>query len=255
MHILNLIGNRYGKLTVESKAPNNSKSCKWICRCDCGNTRKVTSTHLRKGIRTCCVRCDAENFIGQKIGTLTVLKMAPDKIGRDGQRIIVWECLCNCGKIVLRQSHFLRRGNCCCPTCRHKIDKNKFSNDYKEIPGVYLYTTKRNAMLRKLDFNVSMEYVWKLFIQQKCKCALSGIPLIFAKTKKEHIHGGTTASLDRINSKLGYIEGNAQWVYKWINVMKSDFTNEEFIDYCTKVVNYQKEQNENNISDGQMPRR
>lgn len=46
-------------------------------------------------------------------------------------------------------------------------------------------------------------------------------------------HG--TASLDRIDSSKGYIEGNVQWVHKYVNVMKWDFSMEEFLDICRKI--------------------
>ena len=50
-----------------------------------------------------------------------------------------------------------------------------------------------------------------------------------------------TASIDRIDSKSGYIEGNIQWVHKFINSMKLDHTQEEFIKLCKAVVNHNQE--------------
>lgn len=47
-------------------------------------------------------------------------------------------------------------------------------------------------------------------------------------------------SIDRINSDIGYEEGNIQWVDKRINMMKGSLSNEEFIELCTKVANYNK---------------
>jgi len=45
-----------------------------------------------------------------------------------------------------------------------------------------------------------------------------------------------TASLDRIDSSKGYIEGNVQWVHRKINMMKQSYTQEEFIELCQAVV-------------------
>lgn len=45
-----------------------------------------------------------------------------------------------------------------------------------------------------------------------------------------------TASLDRINSSIGYTIDNVQWVHKKINMMKMDLSQEEFINYCRLVV-------------------
>jgi hypothetical protein len=32
--------------------------------------------------------------------------------------------------------------------------------------------------------------------------------------------------MDRIDSNKGYVEGNVQWVYKYVNLMKRDFPQE-----------------------------
>lgn len=47
-------------------------------------------------------------------------------------------------------------------------------------------------------------------------------------------------SIDRINSDIGYEEGNIQWVDKRINMMKGSLSNKEFIELCTKVAKYNK---------------
>jgi archaellum component FlaC len=44
-------------------------------------------------------------------------------------------------------------------------------------------------------------------------------------------------SLDRIDSKLGYIEGNVQWLHKDVNYMKQEYSQEYYIDICKKVAN------------------
>lgn len=86
-----------------------------------------------------------------------------------------------------------------------------------------------------------MEYVWKLYEEQDKKCALTGMDISFAKTKKGHATGETTASLDRIDPSRGYTEGNVQWVHKWVNIIKWDFTQEEFLDICKMVVEHNEQ--------------
>ena len=66
---------------------------------------------------------------------------------------------------------------------------------------------------------------------QNKKCAITGTDIYFS-TK---ISGNGSASLDRIDSKAGYIIGNVQWVHKDINWMKADFGETEFIEWCKKV--------------------
>lgn len=77
-----------------------------------------------------------------------------------------------------------------------------------------------------------MEQAWNLFLQQNKKCALSGIDIQFAKKTGKDWYKNTTASLDRINSKLGYNLNNVQWVHKHVNFMKLQTPNDEFIKWC-----------------------
>lgn len=71
-------------------------------------------------------------------------------------------------------------------------------------------------------------YLWKLFLKQNGKCALSGLGISFGGLIGEK-RSSTTASLDRINSTKGYIKGNVQWVHKHINKMKWDFDQNYFL--------------------------
>jgi hypothetical protein len=46
----------------------------------------------------------------------------------------------------------------------------------------------------------------------------------------------TNASIDRINSEIGYIPGNVQLVCRCVNVAKHDLTMDEFVMLCAAVV-------------------
>jgi len=116
---------------------------------------------------------------------------------------------------------------------------------------------RNNARRKKVEFTVSIEYLWELAVKQEMKCALSGLEIEFPVTTdlngmpmyslkegdSEYVRSKVTygmgltaaASLDRIDSSKGYIEGNVQWTNKYINVMKNGFSQEEFIYYCHRV--------------------
>lgn len=53
---LDLTGQRFGRLVVLHKAGRTAsgRNVKWACRCDCGNTRDVVSTVLRRGESSSC---------------------------------------------------------------------------------------------------------------------------------------------------------------------------------------------------------
>lgn len=88
-----------------------------------------------------------------------------------------------------------------------------------------------------MEFNISKEYAWNILLQQNFRCTLSGIKLKLTdsaaelKADKESI----TASIDRIDSSKGYVEGNIQWIHKKLNIMKLDMSQSEFINQCKAV--------------------
>ncbi len=94
---------------------------------------------------------------------------------------------------------------------------------------------KSVARRRKIQFSVSTEYLWELFCRQNGKCALTNISLELPESSWDVKHGVGTASLDRIDSSVGYIEGNVQWVHKEINMMKQDLTQTHFVEMCRLV--------------------
>lgn len=116
--------------------------------------------------------------------------------------------------------------------------KNKNFTGYEEISGTYWCSLKDNAKKRNIIFDISIEYAWKIFINQNKKCNLSGRSLTLGES---FVYSKYTGSLDRIDSSKGYIEGNVQWVHKDINLMKNKFNQEEFIKLCILVANYNKE--------------
>lgn len=84
---------------------------------------------------------------------------------------------------------------------------------------------RNNAKTRGLPLEVTHEYIESLFTGF---CALSNVPL--SSIDK--------ASLDRIDSSLGYIEGNLQWVHKDVNKMKNDFNQDHFIEFCKLIAKH-----------------
>ena len=53
--MIDLTGQRFGKLKViELAAKDKRGECKWLCKCDCGNTKVVYGYHLRKGHTVSC---------------------------------------------------------------------------------------------------------------------------------------------------------------------------------------------------------
>jgi len=52
-----------------------------------------------------------------------------------------------------------------------------------------------------------------------------------------------TASLDRIDSSIGYIKSNIQWVHKRVNLIKSDMDQKDLLYWCSLIVDNLKRTN------------
>jgi hypothetical protein len=107
---------------------------------------------------------------------------------------------------------------------------------YQEISASYWAALRGGAKRRNLEFSISVEYAWGLYEQQNSLCALSGLPIDF---RGAAMSSDKTASLDRIDSKEGYIEGNVQWLHKAVNRMKLDSDEKDFLSLCCAIATYQ----------------
>lgn len=172
-----------------------------------------------------------EDLSGRTFGNLTV-----SHYSRGG-----WVCNCSCGNTkILRPSRLLKDNvKTCGYSCKNKITGSR----HKNWQGVYdgdlsmqFYThCYSKAEERGLEFEVSLEYLWDLFLAQDKRCNLTGIELVMMSSKNDTRN---TASLDRIDSSKGYIIGNVQWIHKVINQMKWNFRESEFVDWCKLVARH-----------------
>lgn len=104
-----LTGTKVGRLTVREYIgtrvyPGGMKSPLWSCECDCGNLREISSIEIRNGINqqnnlSCesCLRDNAVDHSGKKIGRLEVLEFIERYKHPSGSATSMWRCKCECG--------------------------------------------------------------------------------------------------------------------------------------------------------------
>lgn len=193
------------------------------------------NAEIKKGRR--CV-----DLLGQKFGRLFVTGrnpiayIAPCRKNKRSSGEIRWNCICDCGEKVTVLGCHLKGGKTTkCKKCKYKSMKLN-----GKLSGGFLAHIKYQAKIRSIPWNsnVSKEYLQKLYDDQKGICALSGLPIVFANSVEEHKHGSTTASLDRIDSGIGYEKGNICWVHKSINMMKWDTSKKEFLNLCIIICKF-----------------
>ena len=176
-----------------------------------------------------------KRYIGKEYGQLMVVGIS----GYDKYSHAILNCICKCGREIDVVSHALTSGNtksCGC-TARKRGNEHPNFKGYEQIQSSHWNQYTSGAEKRGLEFTITMEYAWSLFVAQNGFCALSGKPIFFPKTRAQR--SNSTASLDRIDSSKGYIPGNVQWVHKIINKMKWNMDEEEFFDFCKSVSEYQ----------------
>jgi DNA-directed RNA polymerase subunit RPC12/RpoP len=168
---------------------------------------------------------------GQKVNMFTIVKETKLRGS------LVYECLCHCGRTIFSTPFEMNKRTTGCRYCSYKKVREKVFKriGYKNIPMYRWSSIKRGAAQRGLVFDITIEQAWDLLIKQEKKCALSGVEIEISDGKPNTRWIGT-ASLDRIDSSKGYVEGNVQWVHKTINRIKVDLNEEEFINWCKLVV-------------------
>jgi hypothetical protein len=163
------------------------------------------------------------------------------------------DCECICGtKRPVRTWHLLHSMTKGC-RCTNIKGRYKF-NGYCDLSSSYYNSFKKHRIKKgfKWDDEVTIEFLWNLYIKQNKKCAISGVPIILIKNwseqnKSKKLKIYQTASIDRIDSDGGYTVDNIQWVHKSINYMKGQLSNDEFIDLCKLIVNNNKRKNKSQI--------
>ena len=140
-----------------------------------------------------------------------------------------------------------------CPNCkklRFRGNTNPRWTGYGEISGRQWHCIQKEASEQRrnrrytvarppLDFTITVEYIWDLFLKQNRRCALSGKPLTMWGKINGKLAGN--ASLDRIDSSKGYVPNNVQWIDKKLQSVKTKLSDAEFIQICQDVTAYQIE--------------
>lgn len=110
-----LIGQKFGRLTIIKKSEcTKNRVALYECLCDCGNVKNIRLGDLKTGdTKSCgCLRKEKISELrkfdltGKRFGRLKVIK----DVGKSKDRNIIWECLCDCGKIKNIKGNNLMQG-------------------------------------------------------------------------------------------------------------------------------------------------
>lgn len=244
-----MIGKTFGKLTcIKEIDKKHGSKLYYLFNCSCGGTHEASGVNVRAGKVKWCKNCDDRHkpsvnrvpMVGKKFGNLTCIEeLGSFETGKTKKKKELF-CLllCDCGNTHKASASNLKAGKITrCPKCKHKDrifgNNHHQFNGYGEISSTYWSGMIYRAKIKNIEFSVTIEEAWDLFVKQNKRCALTGIEL--KMTRKAHNDTTATASLDRKNSKIGYNLENIQWVHKHINAMKNDYEQDYFIMLCKAV--------------------
>lgn len=147
-----------------------------------------------------------------------------------GARGALWttECI-RCGETKSLKADKLKKYGCfiCSQTNSCKYKHGKY------ISSTFFWEFERGAKRRGIEFNITIDHLDELWVKQKGRCALTDTEL---SPPVLHKNRSYNASLDRIDSKYGYVEGNVQFVTKQVNVAKGTMSQDEWVKLAHETV-------------------
>lgn len=102
-----ITGKRYGRWVVLGRGPsNNSRSRRWLVKCDCGTERILVGSALIAGRSNSCGCWTGKDITGKRYGSLLVVGRDLSRKGR-----AYWFVKCDCGEKRIVAGTALRQGN------------------------------------------------------------------------------------------------------------------------------------------------
>lgn len=124
-----------------------------------------------------------------------------------------------------------------CSVEKRRVKKIAICKDINLYAKKLLAGVRCRAKELGVPFDLDKEYLVSIWNNQNGKCYYTGQPMNLqaanpGKKKSPHVD---FPSLDRKTPNLGYVKENVVWTLYGINRMKSDFSEEQFIEFC-KIV-------------------
>ncbi len=129
-----------------------------------------------------------------------------------------------------RKDHYKSaiRGNWQCNPCTGR--KNNYAGKYNSMPVTWFETKKKNGISRGYEWDLTIDFIWDMYVTQDKKCALSGLEIEWSERGRT-----STVSIDRIDNSKGYLTNNIHLVHKDVNMMKGRLSLERFIELCKAI--------------------
>lgn len=125
-----------------------------------------------------------------------------------------------------------------CKKCSNKRTENCHRGWYRKIRVSWFNKFKTGAELRGISWELTLDDVADIMEAQGYRCALTGWDIEFPEAGHPQ---KAPASLDRVDSNKPYTRDNTQIVTRQVNMMKQQYSQEDFIKVCKAVAETHKE--------------
>ena len=153
-----------------------------------------------------------------------------------------------CNKLFMKDGSEVRRNkkrnadNYCSLSCSSSVNhKQLHSGNFEYLKGVTksdkytgLREHLRRARYRNQEVNIMLDDLLEQWTKQDGVCPYTGVKLIHPiRIKDEGLI--YMASLDRIDSSIGYMKGNIQFISAAANLAKNNMTHDEMLLFCKLI--------------------
>lgn len=218
---------------------NGNKHYKYMIQVQCNDCGKIRWTnpsnpYFKKGI---CRNCKEQEYRNAVLSieneNFKVIGIDTEGTKKNTRHTKYFVQCKKCGKIFSRRASVIRNSlnSIQCSNCRH-VRYNKPLNVLEYKAYCYYRTGAKN---RNLEWNLTEEQ-FKTLIKGNCVyCGSEAInrKTVSYKNEYEKING-----IDRIDSKKGYNIDNCVSCCSKCNLMKSDFTKNDFLNHISKIYKY-----------------
>lgn len=191
-------------------------------------------------------RINTEEFIGYKVGSLTVVEFLEEKWLPSGERYDhYYLCRCDCGmegtfiRRVLKSTAVVKRNTICCQQCqKNKLKNNriaiKYDNDIDRHAGVVYSNYKSKCKAKGWEFELSFNQFRDLLLQNCWYCGLEPSNCRGKNgpkgTSRKHFSG-----IDRVDNSKGYTKHNVRPCCEDCNKAKRELNEVDFLDLIKRI--------------------
>jgi hypothetical protein len=226
-------GKTYGQLKALRISSRRKGVIYWLMECvHCKEQREVRSPGMRNTLR--CKKCGfRKNLVGTRSGALTVTAFSHSENWK-----AYWRVLCDCGAERILPTTSLTGAKAqisCGPSC-----KKRLLDDETRVKRKKLLSYKNGARTRNLEWEIADDEAWGLM---QSNCYWCGDPPLvttfWSGDRKTRTATWPVNGIDRLESGIGYVEGNCVACCSKCNRAKADLTKKQFLAHVQTVLIHQ----------------